>query len=57
MSIWHAIFLFIANAQNICNLIGRDEHNIGCIVLSILYSLTKKKNNIPIPWREKIDIY
>ena len=57
MSIWHAIFLFIANAQNICNLIGRDEYNIGCIVLSILYSLTKKKNNIPIPWREKIDIY
>ena len=27
------IFSFIANAQNICNLIGREEYNNGNIVL------------------------
>ena len=42
--------MLIANVQNICNLIGREEYNIGRIVLSdsILYSLTKTTtfNNI-----------
>ena len=35
---------FIANAQNTCDLIGREEYNNYCILLSvsILYSLTKK---------------
>ena len=41
---------FIANVQNICNPIGREEYNIGRIVLSvsILYSLTKneKRNTV-----------
>ena len=34
----------MTNVQNMWNLIGREEYNIGCIVLSalILYSLTKK---------------
>ena len=35
---------FIANAQNTCDLIGREEYNNDCILLSVsmLYSLTKK---------------
>ena len=35
----------IANIQNIQNLIGQDEYNIGCIILSLLtvYSLVKSK--------------
>ena len=28
------LFLFFAKVQNICNLIGREECNIGFIVLS-----------------------
>ena len=38
------IHVFIANVQNIFNLIGWEEYDIGLIVLStsILYSLTKK---------------
>ena len=48
------VFLFkdglsfiIPTVQNICNLIGREEYNIGLIVIltSILYSLTEKSNN------------
>ena len=40
------IIKFIANVQNISNLIGREEKNIGRTVLSIstLSSLTKKRN-------------
>ena len=36
--------IIISNEQIICNLIGREEYNIGRIVLStsILRSLTKK---------------
>ena len=39
------IFQVIANLKNICNLIGREEFNIGHIVLLalILYSLTKNQ--------------
>ena len=39
--------MFNANVQNICNLIGREEYNIGRIVLStsIFYSLTKKQQH------------
>ena len=35
---------FIGNAQNTCDLIGREEYNNDCILLSVsmLYSLTKK---------------
>ena len=38
---------FTAKVQNICILIGREEHNIGCIVLliSTLYSSTKKQRS------------
>ena len=41
------------------NLIGREEYNFCCIVLSalILYSFTKKSNNIRILWWEKLGIY
>ena len=48
------VFLFkdglsfiIPTVQNICNLTGQEEYNIGLIVIltSILYSLTKKSNN------------
>ena len=37
----------MTNVQNMWNLIGREEYNIGCIVLSalILYSLTKKQQH------------
>ena len=50
--------VFIADVQNICNLIDREEH-ISRIVLftSIIYFLTKKKHYIRIPWQEKIKIY
>ena len=36
----------INNTQNICNMIGREEYDIPCIVfsVSILYSFTKKSN-------------
>ena len=39
------IYIIIANAQNICNLISQEERNIGRIVFStsILYSETKKQ--------------
>ena len=41
------IYIIIANAQNICNLISQEECNIGRIVFStsILYSETKKQQN------------
>lgn len=46
----------IDNVQNICNLFGREENNIGGIVflVSILYSLTQK-TNIQFPAGEKIE--
>ena len=39
------IIIIIANIQNICNLIGREEYNIGRTVLlvSMLNSLTNEK--------------
>ena len=39
------MYTHVRNEQNICNLIGREIHNIGRIVLSvsILYSLTNTK--------------
>ena len=39
------IFQVIANLKNICDLIGREQFNIGHIVLLalILYSLTKNQ--------------
>ena len=44
----------MANVQNICNLIGREEYNICHILFlaTILYSL-RKNNNIGIPWKKK----
>ena len=38
------ILRFNTSVQNICNLIGREEYNIGCVLLStsMFYSLTKK---------------
>ena len=49
---------FIANMQDICNLIGREEYNVGRIVISvtILHSDQKKKkklNNIRLSWNKK----
>ena len=38
-----AYITFIANIQNICNLIGRGEYNIGCIELSITIMQTSTK--------------
>ena len=51
------LLLIIANVQNICNLIGRKEYNIGYIVLSIsiLYCLAKKNHSITATG--KIEIY
>ena len=39
------VYITIAKIQNICNLISREEYNIGRIVFStsILYSKTKKQ--------------
>ena len=50
----------IANVQNICNLIDREEYKNGRIVLStsiLLNSLTKKTNNIRMTWQEILEIY
>ena len=51
-----AYITFIANIQNICNLIGRGEYNIGCIENSLqqLCKLQQKSNNMQIPWRKDI---
>ena len=48
----------IANAQNICNLIGREECSIDgiAVLVSILHSLTKK-NNIRFLWQKTIEIF
>ena len=49
------VVTFIANVQNICNLIGRDECNFSRIVFStsIVYCLTKKHNKIWFPCQKK----
>ena len=46
ISILLHIFTVIANVQNICNLIGREEYNISHFVLSvsIFYFVTKTAN-------------
>lgn len=36
----NGILQFLANVTNVCNLIGREDYNIGWIVLQ--YSLTKE---------------
>ena len=36
MRLCHVFYTFMANVQNICNLIGRQRYNIGLILLSVL---------------------
>ena len=45
MTLYCSIFFFIANAQSICNVIGREACNIDrkiVFLVSMLYYLTKK---------------
>ena len=46
----HSIACFIARVQNICNLIGWEEHSIEYVVLLIwiMYSLTNKTHTTTI---------
>ena len=55
----NGILQFLANVTNVYNLIGREDYNIGRIVLSvsILCPLQKKHTCIRFLLWEKISIY
>ena len=40
------VLVVITNVQNICNLIGREEYNIGCMHSSVLYSLKEATGGV-----------